>query len=339
MSKRKRIGVGYVTITDVKGWDGKAPTYENMVGDISDAPKLAQLTSGKIKKEDTYTKEEIDQIMEKMVRFDNQTYMLFTPDDSSNKIKFRIRTDGIDNVNMVIKWSKTDYEYETFEIDEDEIVTEREYPDGSQVLLRFTGNVGFQLIDGVLDDVFQWGTTMTKFVYMEGMLSGFKEESLTAQDLCRASYGISLRNLLENATKFNQYLNRWFPRYPGNLSRCFYNCKNFNQSLNNINTTYVTNTSSMFSGCEKFNKPLYRWSMENNYNSSSMFKDCLDFNQDLNEWDVENITNMNSMFENVAMSDKDFSNWNVENVASDKHENFMVTTGTIDNILPTFNED
>jgi len=327
-----RVGIGSITITDVKGWDGTNPTYSSLEGSIEDVPGIKEITSGKIKKEDTYTKEEIEEIMDSMVRFDNQTYFLVQP-DNNNKIILDIKTDGIDDVNMVIKWSKTEYEYCTYSLGDDSITTEREYPDDSLIILRFTGNVGFSMTSGKIVDVIQWGTTMTKFVYMEGLLKGYEDEGITAQDLCSTSAGISLRSLLEDAQNFNQYINRWFPRYPGNLSRCFYNCYSFNQSINNINTLYVTNIDEIFYNCSVFNQPLYRWELDNVYSARASFQNCENFNQDVSMWSTGQIVDMSNMFNNVAISDVDFSNWDVTNVTSS--DNFLISSGD-NNILPNF---
>jgi len=335
MSK-KRMGVGSITITDVKGWDGTPPTYATLQGSISDVPQINELTSGKIKKEDTYTKEEINNIMDNMVRFDNQTYLLIKPNSADNKISLKMNSDGIDEINTVIKWSKEDYEYETWSLGDQELITTREYPSDDPQIIRITGNIGFDLVSGTIEDVIQWGGKMTKFVYLKNFLKNFQGESITAQDMLNTSYGISLESFLEGATNFNQYLNRWFPRYPGSMKRCFYGCSSFNQKINNLNVEFVTSFKNAFNGCSSFNQKVYRWRVENAFDMEGMFQGCSSFDQDLSDWNTESCTNMNNMFNDVALANRDLSSWNVANVIT--NTDFLVSTGS-GNTLPLFSQD
>ena len=130
-----------------------------------------------------YKKVDIAEIMELSV---HATILKIKP-NTSNKIKFVVKSDGVQNPDFNTVFDAT---YEVYSSTVDSVV---EYPCGSQDVqtIYMTGRIGFELDPTCkLIDVIQWGDS--KFCYFSKFFKNYKTKSISAYDNPDIQYVTSL---------------------------------------------------------------------------------------------------------------------------------------------------
>lgn len=132
----------------------------------------------------------------------------------------------------------------------------------------------------------------------------------------KTSGPISLDNIFQSATTFNQPIGSWNTSAVTNMSKAFNNATTFNQNINSWNVSNATDTSSMFWSATAFNQPLNSWNVTGVTNMSNMFRSAVSFNQPLNSWNPLNVTTMVSMFQVASTFNGNLSGWDVSKVTA-----------------------
>ena len=120
---------------------------------------------------------------------------------------------------------------------------------------------------------------------------------------------------------FNQPLNSWVLNTTTSVSlaNMFEFSTSFNQNINNWNTSKVTTMARTFRSANSFNQPLNLWDLSSCTTINNMFWQNPTFNQDLSAWNTTTVTNMSGVFlqaDNFDNAGVSLNTWNVSNVTT-----------------------
>src|SRR5690554_3631457 len=164
-----------------------------------------------------------------------------------------------------------------------------------------------------LKSIEQWGTN--QWQTMKEAFKNCVNLVINATDNPDLSQVVSVSNMFENTTSFNQSINHWDVSQLTNLSKMFYGATSFNQSLNDWDVSNATNMSEMFEGAASFNQSLNNWDVSNVSNMTGMFKNATSFNQPLNNWNISNLWGLPMMFEGASSFNQPLNDWDVSNLS------------------------
>ena len=127
---------------------------------------------------------------------------------------------------------------------------------------------------------------------------------------------ISMANMFDGNTVFNQDIGNWDTSNVTNMSGMFESASSFNQDIGNWDTSNVTNMSGMFYENRAFNQDIGNWDTSNVTSMYIMFSENRAFNQDIGNWNTSSVTNMGGMFYNNSAFNQDISSWSIDGVTS-----------------------
>lgn len=165
----------------------------------------------------------------------------------------------------------TSMKYESFDGD-----FEHTFKQPGHYKISFRGNLpGISLCGGEhyhLHDVLQWGDI--RWMNMEEMFCGCACAHFSANDQPNLSSVTSMKRMFQDASSFNQSLEKWNVSNVKDMSEMFHGARSFNQLLEKWDVSNVTNMSGMFRGARSFNQPLEKWNVSNVKDMSGMFDDA-----------------------------------------------------------------
>ena len=101
--------------------------------------------------------------------------------------------------------------------------------------------------------------------------------------------------------------NDWDVSNVTNMGNLFEQATNFNQSLDRWDVSNVTDMTFMFDGATSFNQPLDSWDVRKLEHFSYMFRDASSFNQSLGAWKLESLLGAVAAFFRSGMSCENYS--------------------------------
>ena len=167
------------------------------------------------------------------------------------------------------------------------------------------------------------GVTTFGTMGIKSLLGAFSgATNLTALPASLPSGVTSLKQMLQDATKFNQDVSAWNTSSVTDMSSMFAGATAFNQTVNAWNTANVTNFSSMFSGATAFNNGdasnivsksmatvSNQWSLAKATNLASMFAGATSFNQVVSGWNVSKVNDFSSIFSGATNFRQSVATW------------------------------
>ena len=126
----------------------------------------------------------------------------------------------------------------------------------------------------------------------------------------------SLRELFDNAYKFNSDLSKWDVSGVTDMYKTFFNCGAFTSDLSGWDVSKVTTLYWTFRFNNVFNSDLSGWDVSKVTTLSNTFNGAWVFNSNLSSWDVSHVTNLEGTFEMAKIFNGDISTWNVSQVTT-----------------------
>lgn len=160
----------------------------------------------------------------------------------------------------------------------------------------------------------QWGDIA--WANMAFAFYGCTNLTVPASDAPDLSSVISLKQMFQGASSFNESIDHWNVSTIGEFYGMFWDATSFNQSLNSWNMSNAYDISSMFQGATSFNQPLDNWIISGITDVKVMFKNASNFNQSVNHFDVSMVSDFAGTFEGATAFDQPLDNWNVSSATS-----------------------
>ncbi|GAB5473188.1 MAG: hypothetical protein Mars2KO_12870 [Maribacter sp.] len=159
----------------------------------------------------------------------------------------------------------------------------------------------------------QWGNI--EWESLDSVFSECSELINLADDIPNLKNVVSMRNMFQNATRFNADLNDWDVSQVTNMVSAFKGASSFNGDLNNWDVGKVTDMRNMFQNATSFNRDLNNRDVRKVTLMNNMFEGATKFNGNIADWDLRNLQQMTSMFAGAEAFNSNISRWNVGNVS------------------------
>ena len=134
----------------------------------------------------------------------------------------------------------------------------------------------------------------------------------------KTSGSVSMQQMFEAATSFNQPIGTWNTSAVTNMLSMFAQAGSFNQNIGSWNVSSVSDFTSMFLAASSFNNggssSINGWIIKTSGSVTmlGMFSSSA-FNQPINLWNTSEVTSTFQMFQNSPFN-RDISSWNVSKV-------------------------
>ena len=122
------------------------------------------------------------------------------------------------------------------------------------------------------------------------------------------------------------------------MKNVFNGATNFNQNIGGWDVSAVSSMGGMFAAATSFNQPLNSWNVSSVIDMGYMFQNATSFNADINGWDVSSVTSMYGMFQEATSFNGNIGGWDVSSVTDMGNFMYGKTSAdfnplTYDNIL------
>ncbi|MEM7551502.1 MAG: BspA family leucine-rich repeat surface protein [Bacteroidota bacterium] len=154
----------------------------------------------------------------------------------------------------------------------------------------------------------QWGSI--SWSSMNSAFFGCSNLTVPTTDSPDLSGVLSLGQMFQDATSFNQSIDSWDVSNTTIFTGMFRGATSFDQPLNSWNIDAATNISFMFDGATDFNQPLSNWNTTGVTIIEGMFRDATSFNQNVNTFDVSLVQEFNGVFQRATSFNQPLNNWN-----------------------------
>jgi surface protein len=201
----------------------------------------------------------------------------------NNILEFELQSDGLKAVDMVIKWKDGVFETRKLSMN-DKMIINYKYDNNKPKDIYIKGSFGFDVKEGTLDDILQFGDK-TYLVSIKDMFYKFKKDKWSMTDIANTHYISNMNVVFAGMSNFNADISKWDTSNVVDMNGLFSGATNFNQDISQWDTSKVENMSTMFWHDSAFsNKDLSRW-------DTSSIKEHLDFKEGWGSNNIEPIWN------------------------------------------------
>ncbi|ATZ18630.1 hypothetical protein ESOMN_v1c02460 [Williamsoniiplasma somnilux] len=155
----------------------------------------------------------------------------------------------------------------------------------------------------------------TQIENIDYMFAGNPNDKIVGIENWDTSNIKSMKGTFENASKFNQDLDKWSLINALTIESIFQGASSFNGNITNWKTNNVINFSSAFEGASSFNRDL-NWITSNLEFMINTFRNATSFNGDISNWWVGELVVMDGAFENAINFNCDISSWTTTKLES-----------------------